>query len=219
MITLQRKLLAGLVGIFVLVSGTMLYDSARSTPTEVDSTASEKTDRSADWRLPPIEGSGDGTTPVIKGARTVGLVTDRAIASLSFVRPSTGRSLVRAKPFLVGDGVSADVLRRVPGRYPQTAGLGEPGNIAIAGHRTGWTAPFRRINDLRQGDHIILQSPNGERFEYEVVRKFVTNASDLSVLDQSPRFGSDFIVTLTTGEPLRSSERRLIIQGVLVTTS
>jgi len=214
-ISLQQKLILGLAAIFVVIGGTMVYDASREIATQDDTFANAQETAEATWELPPVSGTGDGTTPVIKGARTVGVEQNAVFAKLTFFRPSTGKSLVRAQPLFVGDGVSTEALRRGPGHYPETAGLGEPGNLAIAGHRTGWGSPFRRINDLKAGDLIILETEAGDRYEYRVVRKFITDPTDVSVLSQAPIEGQEFVITLTTCDPPNTSERRLIVQGVL----
>ena len=215
MISLQQKLVLGLATIFVVIGGTMVYDASREIASQDDTFANAQESAGTTWTLPEISGEGDGTTPVIKGARTEPLSGNEVFAKLTFLRPSTGKSLVRGQPLFVGDGVSTLALRRGPGHYPETAGLGEAGNLAIAGHRTGWGSPFRRLNDLKKGDLIILESQTGDLYEYRVVRKFITDPTDLSVLSPTPIAGSEFVITLTTCDPPNTSERRLIVQGVL----
>ena len=215
MISLQQKLILGLAALFVVIGGTMVYDASREIAAQDDTFATAQETAGATWTLPPVSGEGDGTTPVIKGARTEGVAPNEVFAKLTFFRPSTGKSLVRGQPLFVGDGVSTLALRRGPGHYPETAGLGEPGNLAIAGHRTGWGSPFRRLNDLKQGDLIILESASGDRYEYRVVRKFIVDPTETSVLSPTPIDGAEFVITLTTCDPPNTSERRLIVQGVL----
>ena len=54
-----------------------------------------------------------------------------------------------------------------PGHYPDTPLPGQPGNAAIAGHRTTYGAPFNRIDELEQGDEILVTTAQGA-FRYEV---------------------------------------------------
>ena len=45
-------------------------------------------------------------------------------------------------------------LRKGPGHYPATPLPGERGTVGIAGHRTTYGAPFRRLNGVKRGDRI-----------------------------------------------------------------
>jgi len=47
------------------------------------------------------------------------------------------------------------------GHYPGTQMPGEPGNFAVAAHRTTWGKPFNRIAELRVGDAIVIETPDG----------------------------------------------------------
>ena len=53
---------------------------------------------------------------------------------------------------VVVEGTDADQLRSGPGHYPGTPLPGEPGNVAIAGHRTTYLHPFYNLNELVPGD-------------------------------------------------------------------
>ena len=52
---------------------------------------------------------------------------------------------------------------------------GARGTVAIAGHRTTYGAPFRRIDELERGDRIELGMPYG-RFTYRVERTRIVAA-------------------------------------------
>ena len=67
-------------------------------------------------------------------------------------------------------GTDTSSLRRGPGHYPGTPLPGARGTVAIAGHRTTYGAPFRRLDKLDDGDRITLNMPYG-RFVYAVERK------------------------------------------------
>jgi sortase A len=70
---------------------------------------------------------------------------------------------------VVVDGTKTASLRKGPGRYPRTPLPGAPGTTAIAGHRTTYGAPFRRVDRLRRGDVISVEMPYGT-FDYRVER-------------------------------------------------
>ena len=111
----------------------------------------------------------------------------------------------------VVEGVSLPALKRGPGHYPDTPMPGQPGNAAIAGHRTTYGAPFSRLDELDPGDPILVTTRQG-RFRYEVSSKTVVQPSETSVLDTT----DDDRLTLTTCEPKFSAARRLIVVATLV---
>ncbi|WP_038044901.1 MULTISPECIES: class E sortase [Thermocrispum] len=95
---------------------------------------------------------------------------DRAFAAAAAQRQRP--ALIRGKPFArlyvpafgtdyrfaVVEGVGRDELAVGPGHYPHSALPGEPGNVAIAGHRVGRGAPFRWVDELRSCDAIVLET-------------------------------------------------------------
>jgi sortase A len=69
---------------------------------------------------------------------------------------------------LVVDGVDAQTLRRAVGRIPASSRPGEPGDVALAGHRD---TDFRALGQLDRGDPLILRTGDGEfRYEVESIR-------------------------------------------------
>ena len=58
-------------------------------------------------------------------------------------------------------GVRLKDLERGPGLFPGSPMPGQKGNVAIAGHRTTFGAPFSRIDELRGNERIILESKDG----------------------------------------------------------
>ncbi len=69
---------------------------------------------------------------------------------------------------LVVDGVDAQTLRRAVGRIPASSRPGEPGDVALAGHRD---SDFRALGQLDRGDPLILRTGDGEfRYEVESIR-------------------------------------------------
>ncbi|MFE5520622.1 class E sortase [Streptomyces virginiae] len=110
------------------------------------------------------------------------------------------------------------------GQYPGTAGPGERGNFALAGHRNTHGEPFRYINRLRAGDELIVDL-RGRRYTY-VVGKILneTTERDTGVIAPVPRsvvkpdqgYGEPgAYITLTTCTPEYSSKYRLVVWGTL----
>src|SRR5581483_10360279 len=67
----------------------------------------------------------------------------------------------------VVQGVGVSDLQKGPGHYPNSPMPGQPGNAAIAGHRTTYGAPFYRLDELTAGDQILITTWEGA-FKYAV---------------------------------------------------
>jgi sortase A len=111
----------------------------------------------------------------------------------------------------VVQGVALSDLKKGPGHYPSTPLPGQPGNAAIAGHRTTYGAPFYRINELEKGDKIFVTTAQGA-FEYHVRELKTVKPSEVSVLDPT----SDNRLTLTTCNPRFSARERLVVVSDLI---
>jgi sortase A len=109
------------------------------------------------------------------------------------------------------EGTSVADLRQGPGHYQGTSLPGQPGNAAIAGHRTTYGAPFYNLNELTPGDPIFITTPQGT-FRYNVGRAQVVAPSDVSVIAPIPANQ----LTLTTCNPRFSAAQRLVVQASLV---
>jgi sortase A len=101
-------------------------------------------------------------------------------------------------------------LNRGPGHVPGTAYPGMPGNVFIAGHRTTYGAPFGPLDQMRNGDKIILVTAEGKHI-YTVYEQRIVDPHDLSVLNQEgePR------VTLMACHPKFTARQRLLVIGRL----
>ncbi len=106
----------------------------------------------------------------------------------------------------VVEGVGLDDLRKGPGHYAGTPLPGQPGNAAIAGHRTTYGAPFFRINEMKPGDPIFVSTLQGA-FRYEVNKVFVVKPDQVEV--HHPTAGDQ--LTLTTCNPRFSAAERLVV--------
>ena len=111
----------------------------------------------------------------------------------------------------VVEGVSVEALKRGPGHYPGTPLPGNPGNAAIAGHRTTYGAPFLRLDELRPGDRIEVTTRDADA-TYEVTGSRVVNPTQNEVLEPTP----DNRLTLTTCHPRYSAAERLIVTARLL---
>jgi sortase A len=92
-------------------------------------------------------------------------------------------------------------------QFPTTSFPGAGEITAIAGHRTTWLEPFRRINELRPGDTIFVTMPYG-RFTYLVTHDEIVPEADVAAV-LSPTHGPH--VVLSACYPLFSAEKRILV--------
>ena len=108
------------------------------------------------------------------------------------------------------EGVGVEELKKGPGHYLETPLPGEPGNAAIAGHRTTYGAPFFRIDELAPGDEIITTTFAG-RFVYRVTGTVIVPSTEVSVIAAT----SDVRLTLTSCHPRYSAAERMVVSALL----
>jgi sortase A len=114
--------------------------------------------------------------------------------------------------YVVVQGTDTADLERGPGHYLGTALPGNPGNAAIAGHRTTYLRPFYNLDALKPGDPIFITTVQG-RFQYTVTDTQVVSPNDTAVLNPT----ATPTLTLTTCNPRYSASTRMVVQAALVT--
>lgn len=111
-------------------------------------------------------------------------------------------------------GVGYKELEKGPGLFAGSPLPGQLGNVSLAGHRTTFGAPFGRVNELVEGDRIVLQTSRGE-FVYLVTGPpTIVQATDVDVIRTVDPDRA--ILTLVTCHPKWTSENRMIISAELV---
>ncbi len=114
---------------------------------------------------------------------------------------------------LVVEGVGDEDLKVGVGHFPGTAGIGEEGNCAIAGHRSYTFGKFfNRLNELKIGDKIEV-SDGKKTFTYVTYKIHVVEPSDTYVLNQVK---DHRILTLVTCEPIYIATHRLIVHARII---
>jgi sortase A len=111
------------------------------------------------------------------------------------------------------EGVNSGSLARGPGHYQDTSLPGQPGTVGVAGHRTTYSAPFRDIDQLADGDAILLKMPYG-RFVYRVTGSAVVPPDQVSVLGQVDHAR----IVLTSCHPVFSDSERIAVFARLTNT-
>ena len=122
--------------------------------------------------------------------------------------------------FTIVQGTEESTLSKGPAHYVETPLPGAKGKwtVGIAGHRTTYLAPFRRLNELDPGDRITIAMPYA-RFYYTVEKTKIVDATDQTVL------AADSAITgrkpynrlaLTACHPPFSAAQRIIVYSRLM---
>ncbi|MGI8743525.1 MAG: class D sortase [Bryobacteraceae bacterium] len=110
---------------------------------------------------------------------------------------------------MVREGAGDDILRRAVGHIPSTPLPGQPGNVALAGHRDTF---FRKLRDIRRSDKIVISTMRGD-YSYQVESVKIVMPKDVSVL--RPVAGEQAL-TLVTCYPfyyVGSAPKRFIVRA------
>ena len=104
---------------------------------------------------------------------------------------------------VVVQGTNTSSLERGPGHYKATPIPGQPGTVAIAGHRTTYLAPFRHIDQIQNGDTVRIEMPYAA-FTYTVYKHEVVSPGDISVINP---VGFDQLVLTACHPPYSAASR------------
>lgn len=122
-----------------------------------------------------------------------------------------------ARPVIEGTG--RDVLALGVGHYTGTAGPGEVGNFALAGHRTTYGRPFHDVDRLRDGDQVVVETAATVHV-YEVTSRQVVRPRDVEVIapvpDSPGTAPTEAVLTLTSCHPKYAATERFVVHGRLL---
>ena len=122
-----------------------------------------------------------------------------------------------ARPVI--DGTGRPVLALGIGHYRGTAGPGQVGNFAVAGHRTTYGRPFHTIETLAHGDRVVVETA-ARFYVYEVTSHEIVRPWEVGVIAPVPdRPGApptQKMITLTSCHPKCSARQRFVVHGRLV---
>lgn len=100
------------------------------------------------------------------------------------------------------------------GHYVETQQAGELGNFALAGHRRTYGNNFRRVDILKPGDPIIVETKNAY-LVYEMQSFEIVQPTQTSVLLPVPNHPNEVptkrIMTMTTCNPEYGNTERYIV--------
>lgn len=103
------------------------------------------------------------------------------------------------------EGFTLTAINRGPGWWPGTARPGELGNMVVAGHRTTYSKPFNRIDELVAGDKVIFSMPTGD-ITYEVRGVIVVPENHIGIAAQT----YSHVATLFACHPKGSATHRIV---------
>jgi sortase A len=113
---------------------------------------------------------------------------------------------------IVLEGAAPRTLAFGPARMFSGAGLGEPGNLLLAGHRTSW---FRPLEAIAQGDRIELEwfDPHGgglhdRNYAVDMVR--VVDPQDVTLLAPTSEDALTLVTCYPFGHGARSPLRYIV---------
>lgn len=185
--------LAGLVVLLaVLWAGNTLVSTVSAGNAQEQQTAAETALRQA-WESAPQEAE-----PAV----------DKAWATISIPRIDLADEVVR-------EGVESQQINVGVGHYIGTEfPWQETGNVGLAGHRSGWGEPFNRLDELKVGDQIVIETAKA-RYTYSVTGTTVVDPKETWVLhDPSAEVtgatDQGQILTLTTCEGADNEERLIV---------
>jgi sortase A len=108
----------------------------------------------------------------------------------------------------VYEGISLTVINKGPGHWPGSAMPGQLGNAVFAGHRTTYSKPFNRLNELVPGDEISFTTADGTSV-YRMTKVEIVKPTDVWIVDPTP----DATITLFACHPPGSARQRIVIRG------
>ncbi len=102
-------------------------------------------------------------------------------------------------------GITLTAVNRGPGWWPGTAMPGQLGNVVVAGHRTTFSKPFNRLDELVPGDKVLFVMPEAT-YTYEVRGLIVVTPEHIGIAAQSYAHTA----TLFACHPKGSAAQRIV---------
>ncbi len=110
------------------------------------------------------------------------------------------------RSYYLVEGTATEDLRKGPGHYDDTPLPGQRGTVGIAGHRTTYMAPFRKVDKLKKGDPIVVDTTAG-RFTYRVYKTRIVDPSEVSV---KKKVSFDQLILSACHPPYSAAERIVV---------
>lgn len=112
---------------------------------------------------------------------------------------------------LVVQGDGWEQLKQGVGQHIGTANPGQKGNLILSAHNDIFGEIFRDLDQLKEGDEIILETLS-QTVTYQVVNKEIVEPTDVSAMEPT----NDAIVTLISCYPYWVDNQRIVIVAALM---
>ncbi|MEO7556305.1 MAG: class E sortase [Acidimicrobiales bacterium] len=109
------------------------------------------------------------------------------------------------------DGIALSSIDHGPGHWPGTAMPGHLGNTVFAGHRITHSHPFRKLDELKEGDQAILTTAEGT-FVYSYTVGDIVTPDRTDIATQTPAYTATFFAC----HPPGSLDFRIVAHWKLV---
>lgn len=112
--------------------------------------------------------------------------------------------------YAIVEGVESWNIGVAIGHFKSSAEFGQEGNCALAGHRGGISGPyFRDLDQLKEGDEVILTDAYGEEYVYHMYESFVVEPTQTDVVMPLEKPGK-FLTMITCTD---NGTRRLVVRA------
>lgn len=103
-------------------------------------------------------------------------------------------------------GLTQEQLRWGVGQHPASPAPGQPGNLVLSAHNDAFGAIFRHLDELEQGDEILISNGSGV-YTYTVRETLIVEPDDVWVTLPTP----SATATLISCYPYLIDNRRIVV--------
>ena len=112
-------------------------------------------------------------------------------------------------PVVQGDGW--EQLKKGVGQHIGSTNPGQPGNMVMSAHNDVFGEIFRNLDQLKQGDQIIVYTPQ-HAYTYIITNVGIVEPTNVEVMATSPNPS----ITLISCYPYMVDNKRIIVQASLL---
>lgn len=118
----------------------------------------------------------------------------------------------------IREGSTRAALKGAAGHYPTTENVGQIGNFAVSAHRRSHGSNFRRIEEMKPGEQVVVETDD-IYYVYKVYETEVVDPSNVDVLlpvpHQPETAPTKRIMTMTTCHPEWGNSERFVVYSEL----
>ncbi len=113
-------------------------------------------------------------------------------------------------PIVPGDGW--EQLKNGVGQHSGSANPGTNGNVILSAHNDVYGEIFKDLDQLKQGDTVILYTSSGHTYSYQVQEVKIVEPTSLEVLAQT----DEPVLTLISCYPYMIDNQRIVVVATLI---